>query len=110
MKLSALFERFRGGRLHATLDGSAWMLIAPALAVLFFVDSSLARTMVEWSLFALVLAGVGIIVSRITFPQIVLSDLLDDARKGNTASALVAVAVIAFVAAVLLAMVMWAKS
>lgn len=108
--LKAIIESFKS-RLHALLDKSALVLIAPALIALFLIDGSIARTLVQWSLYALVLAGVGIIVSRVTFPQIKLGDLVDEAQtKANVAAGILASAVIAFVGIVLLAMVLWAKA
>lgn len=108
--IKGIFESFKT-RLHALFDKSALVLIAPALIALFLIDGSIARTLVQWSLYALVLAGVGIIVSRVTFPQIKLGDLIDDAhRLGNIASAIIASSVIFFVGIVLMAMVLWAKA
>ena len=105
-KLLAFFEN----RLHALVDKSAWMLIAPALVALFLIDTAMAKTLVQWSLYAVVLAGLGIIISRLTFPQINLSEHVDEARKGNVAAALVVLAIVSFVAIVLYSMVTWAKA
>lgn len=109
--IKAFLAKLSSPRISALADKSAWLLIAPALVVLFLLDDAAARTLVQWSLFALVLAGVGIIVSRLTFPQVHLGDLVEQAQnQGNVAAGLIASAVIVFVSATLLAMVLWAKA
>ena len=90
-------------------DKSAFLLTAPFVLALYFLDPALAKTLLQWVLFAPVLAGVAIIVSRLTFPHIVLGDHVDRAEAGNVASAIVVAAVIAFVGAVILALVLWSK-
>lgn len=109
--IKAFLAKFTSPRLSALVDKSAWLLIAPALLVLFMLDHAAAVTLVQWSLFALVLAGVGIIVSRLTFPQVHLGDLVDQAQnQGNVAAGLIAASIVIFVAVTLLAMVLWAKA
>lgn len=98
-------------RLGAVLDKSAWLLIGPALIALYAIDASLATTLLQWALFGLVLAGVSIIISRLVFPQIQLTALLESAHmEKNTAAGLVVAATIVFVALVMLALVLWAKA
>ena len=104
-KLLAFFEN----RLHALVDKSAWMLIAPALVALFLIDTAMAKTLVQWSLYAVVLAGLGIIISRLTFPQINLSEHVDEARKGNVAAALVVLARTVLLLGILALLVIWGK-
>lgn len=96
-------------RASALLDGSAWMLIAPAFIALFYVDAALARTFTEWGLFFLVLAGVAIIVSRIIFPHLDLPDFLDRAKAGNLGAAFVAGMLVLFVGILILSGVIWVK-
>lgn len=99
------------GRMGALLDKSAWLLIVPAFAGLYFIDRTMALTLIEWALFAIVLSGVAIIVSRICFPQIHLDDLLDLVTlQKNTAAAIVAAALILFVALLIFSLVFWAKA
>lgn len=97
-------------RIRALFDRSAWLLIAPALIVLFFIDASLAKTLMTWSLFGLALAGVSIVISRLVFPQIHLTSLLEQVEKENHAAAIVVAAVILFVALVMMSLVIWAKA
>lgn len=96
-------------RLAALLDKSAWLLIAPALAALFWVDAPLARTFVQWTPFFLVLAGVAIIISRIVFPQINLGQFARRAYGGDQACALVTAALILFVGILIISGVLWVK-
>lgn len=96
-------------RAHALIDGSAWLLIAPAFLALFYVDPALARTFAEWGLFFLVLAGVAVIVSRIIFPHLNLGAFLEEAKKGNLGAALVAGSLIIFVGVLILSGVLWVK-
>ena len=97
-------------RTKALADKSAWLLILPSVAALFFIDLSMLKTLIQWLVFAPVLAGVAVIVSRIVFPQINLTELVRSTEEGNTAAAVLASALVLFVALVVLALVMWAKA
>jgi hypothetical protein len=98
-------------RAKVLLDKTAWLLIVPALVVLFLVDAAFAKTLVQWSLFGLVLAGVAVVISRLIFPQVHLGELLAEVRdKQNTAAAVVVGAIVLFVALVMFALVIWAKA
>lgn len=90
-------------------DKSAFLLTAPFALALYILDPSLLKTLLQWVLFAPVLAGIAIIVSRLTFPQINLGEHAGSARSGNVASAIVVGSIVVFVAAVILALVIWAK-
>ncbi len=96
-------------RFTAFGDKSAFLLTAPFVLALYLLDPSLAKTLLQWILFAPVLAGIAIIVSRLTFPHIVLGDHVDSAGRGNVASAIIVASLIGFVAAVVMALVIWAK-
>lgn len=97
-------------RVKAFVDQSAWILILPAVAYLFFVDTAMVRTLLEWTAYALVLSGIAIIISRVTFPQIDIDELIQDVGNGNRAAATVIASVVLFVGIVMLALVLWAKS
>lgn len=97
-------------RVQALIDKSAWLLILPAVAYLAFVDTAMVRTLLEWTAYALVLSGIAIIISRVTFPQIELTDLVQQVTKGNRAASTLAAAVVLFVGIVMLSLVLWAKS
>lgn len=97
-------------RTKALADKSAWMLMIPSIVALCFIDMSMLKTLLQWLVFAPVLAGVAVIVSRIVFPQIHLSTLVEETEKGNTAAGILAAALVLFVALIVLALVMWAKA
>jgi len=97
-------------RLSALVDKSALMLILPAFLALYFIDQPSAVTLAQWSLFALVIAGVAVIISRIVFPQIDLAKMLKEACDENNAAAGVVIgALVLFVGLVMLTLVLWAK-
>lgn len=100
----------KAGRLTALFDKSAWLMMAPALAVLYQTDPELAATMVQWTSLALAIAGAAIIVSRIVFPQISIGDLLEQVKSGNTGAGLVVSSVVVFVGLLFLGIVFWAKT
>jgi len=98
-------------RFSALLDKSAWLLIAPFILALFWVDKAMALTLLQWLIFAPVMAGVAIIVSRIVFPQINLSLLVEQVvKEQNRAAGILAGALLLFVALLILALVTWAKA
>src|ERR1700741_2499374 len=107
--ISNLFPSWKK-RIVPMFDKSAWFLIAPAAVALFFVDPSLVKTLLQWSAFALVLAGVSIMLCRVVFPQIHLSDLITQAEAGNTAAGLVVAATVLFFGILFFSLIYWAKS
>lgn len=98
-------------RAKVVLDKSAWILIAPGLALLWLIDPAAAKTLLQWSIYGVVLSGMAVVISRLIFPQIDLSELVDNAyEKANVASAIIAAAVVLFVGILVLALVLWAKA
>lgn len=97
-------------RIRALIDKSAWILILPAVAYLFFIDTAMVRTLLEWTAYALVLSGIAIIISRVTFPEIELDQLMKDVANGSRAAATVIASIVLFVGLVMLSLVLWAKS
>lgn len=91
-------------------DKSAIVLIVPALAALYYIDQAMAMTLIQWLIFAPVLAGVAIHISRIVFPQLSLNNFFIEAEKGNVACGVVAASIILFVSLIVLALVIWAKA
>lgn len=110
-RLSALAEFFNATRLGALADKSAWLLMAPAIAALYAIDPAMVMTLLQWTLFGSVLAGAAVMISRIVFPQINLTEMVKDAKdENNTAAGLVVAAVVLFVGLLMLALVIWAKA
>ena len=97
-------------RFNFLVDKSAIFLIVPCAVMLYFIDVAMFKTLLQWLVFAPVLAGIAIIVSRVTFPQVHLTELVKEAHTGNRAAGFVAGAVIIFVGLLMLALVLWAKA
>lgn len=97
-------------RFSFLVDKSALFLIIPCAAALYFIDPAMFATLLQWIVFAPMLAGIAIIVSRVTFPQVHLTALVKEASAGNRASGFVAGATIIFVGLLMLALVLWAKA
>lgn len=96
-------------RFAALLDGSAWMTMAPALIALFFIDAPMATTLLQWSLYFLVVVGVALMLSRIAFPHIRLQRFIDGAAKGDVACAIMVFSVVLFVGVLIVSFVLWAR-
>lgn len=100
-------------RILPFFDLSAWVLVLVALVPLFFIDRAMALTLVQWSAFGLALAGVSVVICRVVLPQIDLSECVREAVRGGTNAlplALIASAVILFLAVIFLGLVLWAKA
>lgn len=96
-------------RLKLLFDQSAWLLMLPASLLLYFTDPPMATTVAQWTLIALVLAGVAIIVSRVTFPQLDFDRLLPLVYEGNNAAAVVLAALVLCVGMIYMSLVLWAR-
>lgn len=103
--ISSFLKRFK-----VLGDKSALFLIVPAVVALFFIDDAMVKTLVQWLIFAPIIAGVAIMVSRIVFPQIDLTRLIKETHEGNKASAIVAGSLLMFVGLLVYALVTWAKA
>lgn len=98
-------------RLQAFGDKSAWLLMAPAFLVLYLIDHSLAITLLQWSLYGVVLAGAAIVISRAIFPGIHLSDLIENVKDaGCLASGVVIAAIVVFVGLLMIALALWSRA
>ncbi|MNH66872.1 hypothetical protein D3C76_388830 [compost metagenome] len=107
-----MFEHIKSflRRFSFLVDKSALFLILPCAAALYFIDPAMFATLLQWVVFAPVLAGIAIIVSRVTFPQIELTKLVKEAELENRAAGLVVAAIILFVGITMLSLVLWAKA
>lgn len=106
-----MLAKFFASRFGALFDKSAWLLIGPAFLALFFIDAAMAQTLFQWTIFGVVLAGAAVIISRLVFPQIGLTDLVESAKtENNTAAGIIVAAIILFVGIVMMSLVLWAKA
>lgn len=103
--ISSFLKRFK-----VLGDKSALFLIVPAVAALFFIDAAMVKTLIQWLVFAPIIAGVAVVVSRIIFPHIDLTQLIKETHEGNKASAILAGSLLLFVGLLVFALVTWAKA
>lgn len=98
-------------RLRALFDQSAWLMIAPSVGCLYYFDPAMATTLLQWSAYALSLAGAAVVISRLVFPQIDLGELVGKVREEDSLPAAVIIsAVVLFVSAITLCLVLWGKA
>ncbi len=91
-------------------DLTAWVLLIVAAIPLLMIDRPMFVTLIQWTLYALALGGIAVVLSRVLLPHVRLSELLEEARKGNGAAGAVAAAVILFLGILMLSMVLWARA
>lgn len=97
-------------RLRALIDKTALLMILPCFVLLWFIDEAMTLTVVQWLLVAPIITGLAVIVSRMMFPQINLTRLLEEAHGGNRASGIVVAGLLLFVGLLILSLVTWAKA
>lgn len=97
------------GLFSVLFDSAATFLFVPALAILYWLDPAKLLTLLEWMLFAAVIAGFTIHISRLLFPQIWLSLYLEKARECAIGAAIVAAAVVLCVGMVFIGLTSWVK-
>ncbi len=99
-----------GKRLHALLDKGALLMILPCFLLLWFIDEAMVLTVVQWLLVAPIITGLAVIVSRMMFPQIELTQLVKEAHAGNRGAGVVVAGLLLFLGLLILSLVMWAKA
>jgi len=97
-------------RLAPFLDLTAWVLLIAAMVPLLLIDSPMVVTLAQWTAFALALAGITVVLTRVVLPQVDLSEWLGHARSGNVAAGLVVLAVALIVCFTFVGLVLWAKA
>lgn len=97
-------------RILPFFDLSAWVLVLVAMVPLFFIDQAMALTLVQWTAFGLALAGVSVVICRVTLPQLNLSELLDLVRLGSSPAAIVLAGLMLYLAVIFMGLVLWAKA
>lgn len=97
-------------RLEPFGDLTAWVLLIVSAVPLLFIDLAMFITLLQWTLYALALGGIAVVLSRVLLPQVRLSELLRQAVNGNRAAATVAASVILFLGLLMLSIVLWARA
>lgn len=96
-------------QIKALADKNGWLLIIIGLAAVGFSDIKMTMTLLQWAVFSLVIAGLVIVISRITFPQIKLSELMERVKSGDQPAALVVLGLLLFCGLLFVGTAMWAK-
>lgn len=96
-------------RLAALGDATVILLIALGLLPLWYIDPVATKTILEWAWTALVFLGICVCLSRIVFPHVKMSALMDHVYDGNLAAAVFCVGIMIFLASLFIGMVVWAK-
>lgn len=110
MSLIETFVRRAKKRLLPFFDLTAWTLFLVSLVPLYFLNRPMVFTLVQWTAFALALAGVSVGLSRLLLPQVDLSDMVRRAREGDTAAGIVVLAIAHLMSFLFLGIVLWAKA
>ena len=96
-------------QIKALADKNGWLLIIIGLAAVGFSDIKMTMTLLQWAVFSLVIAGLVIVISRITFPQIKQSELMERVKSGDQPAALVVLGLLLFCGLLFVGTAMWAK-
>lgn len=97
------------GRAMALIDGSALLLILPALVWMWHRDPPTVKSVLEWTVYYAVFAGLAVIISRITFPELKFHEFIEKALYGSVAAAIVVASVLMFVAWSVQSISTWAR-
>lgn len=100
----------RQSRFLSLFDSTAWLLMLPAGLALYYIDSAMMATVVQWLLVAPLLAGITVIVTRVIFPQVSIAWLVAQVEERNVAAGMLAAALVIFVGLVFLGMVIWGRA
>ncbi|XAO53851.1 hypothetical protein [Pseudomonas phage Rocky] len=97
-------------RLAPFFDMTAWVLLIASIVPLLLIDPAMVVTLAQWTAFALALAGITVVITRVVLPQVDLTEWLAHAREGSVAGGLVVLAVSLTVCFTFLGLVLWAKA
>lgn len=109
MDLAKPFGRLKA-RIAPFFDLSAWILLLVAIIPLLIIDRPMAMTLVQWSLYGLALAGIAVVIARVSLPQLDLSEWVNRARRGEPGAAQIVFAIVLSFTLVFLGLVLWAKT
>jgi hypothetical protein len=101
-----LLARLRA-RIRPFYDPTAWSMIAICLLISYWLDPVVPKTILSWTINFGIFAGLAVIISMHTLPQIDLGAHVKQAEAGNVASGLVVLAVCILVSALVLSITLW---
>lgn len=107
--VTAASKEFVLSMLTVFLDKSAMKLAVPTAALLGYMDLPKLLTLLEWMLYAAVIAGFAIQISRFVFPQIKLDEIVGKASETPSSAATVVASIVIFVGILMLALALWTK-
>lgn len=96
-------------RITPFFDLSAWVLLIVSAIPLAVIDRPMFDTLVQWTVFAIALAGISVVLCRLLLPQIDLTAYLAEAKKGSVSAAIVVFSVAFLLSALFMGLVLWAK-
>lgn len=108
IKLEVLLSRL-AQRVRPFFDLTAWVLFGVSLVPLYLINRPMLFTLIQWTAFALALAGASVGLSRLLLPQVDLAYCVRRAGDGEIAPALVVLAVALLLGMLFLGIVLWAK-
>jgi hypothetical protein len=107
--LNAFWRRIKR-RLAPFFDLTAWVLLLVSAVPLAILDPGTVLTLAHWTAYALGLAGIAVVIARLLFPQVHLSEWVEGARNGSLPAALVVLAITILLSTIFLSLVLWAKT
>lgn len=90
-------------------DTTPWLLALPSGLILLLLDVAKLLTLLEWMLYAAIIAGFAVQISRTVFPQIEFTAMVKKALEDARASATVSSAIILFVGLLVFSLALWTK-
>lgn len=99
-------------RLRPFLDIGSWILFILTLVPLYLINPPMLVTLVQWTAFAVALAGVAVMLCRVLLPMVDLGELYDRIRngRGDTTDAIVFASVVALLGVLFLGLILWGKA
>ena len=95
--------------LSALGDNASLIFFALGVVSLGLADWDTLVMLARWTGFAFIVAGATIWISRITFGEIKLEELIKEVMLNNVAAAIVVASLLVFCAVVFLGLLTWAK-
>lgn len=99
-------------RLLPFLDLTTWILLLIAIVPLAIVNPPMLMTLLQWTAFAVALAGVAVLLCRVMLPMVDLGALYDAACDGTLTmqQAVIFAATVMLLALLFLGLILWGKA
>lgn len=93
--------------LRALHDMRVYFLIIPFCILLYWIDPVIFETWIQWGAALPIIVGVMLVVRKILFPTVDLSEMIKDAAKEPIGAGLVVLSVTILSATFLMAATLW---